>query len=154
MDINKQIDKWFSQGVIRESESPWGALVIIVYCNSKAHVCIDYQKVNAVTLTDEYQLPCQSDILQALSGSQWLSTFDALSRFHQLEVIEEHQNITTFCTHKHSLLEFTRLPFGLHNRPAVFQRVMNKVLAKFLWLFVLIYIDDIVVYLQTFDHHV
>ena len=153
-DIDKQIDKWFLQGVIRESESPWGAPVIVVYCNGKAHVCIDYRKVNAIMLADEYLLPHQSDILQALSSSQWLSTFDALSGFHQLEVVEEHWNITAFRTHKHSLLEFTRLLFGLHNGPAVFQRVMNKVLAKFLWLFMLVYIDDIVVYSQTFNHHV
>ena len=62
-DIDKQIDKWFLQGVICKSESPWGALVIVVYHNSKARVCIDYQKVNSVTLANEYPLPCQSDIL-------------------------------------------------------------------------------------------
>src|SRR5258706_2820101 len=152
-DINKQIDKWFSQGVIRESDSPWGAPVIIVYRNGKARVCIDYQRVNAIMLADEYPLPQQSDILRALSGLQWLSTFDALSGFHQLEIVEEHWHITTFRTHKYRLLEFMRLPFGLWNRPAVFQWAMNKVLAKFLWLFVLVYIDDIVVYSKTFDHH-
>ena len=154
VDIYKQIDKWFSQGVICELESPWGALVIIIYCNGKARVCIDYWKVNAVTLTDEYPLPCQSDILWALSGSQWLSTFNVLSGFHQLEVVEEHRNITAFCTHKHGLLEFTQLLFGLCNGPVVFQRVMNKELAKFLWLFILVYIDDIMVYSQMFNHHV
>ena len=153
-DIDKQIDKWFAQGVIRPSESPWGAPVIVVYRNGKARVCIDYRRVNAVTLADEYPLPRQTDILRALSGSQWLSTFDALSGFHQLEIIEEHRHITAFRTHKHGLLEFTRLPFGLRNGPAVFQRAMNKVLAKFLWLFVLVYIDDIVVYSLTFEDHV
>jgi hypothetical protein len=153
-DIDKQIDKWFSQGVIRESDSPWGAPVIVVYRNGKARVCIDYRRVNAVTQADEYPLPRQTDILRALSGSQWLSTFDALSGFHQLEIVEEHRHITTFRTHKYGLLEFTRLPFGLRNGPAVFQRVMNRVLAKFLWLFVLVYIDDIVVYSQSFDNHV
>jgi hypothetical protein len=135
-DIDKQIDKWFSQGVIRESDSPWGAPVIVVYRNGKARVCIDYRRVNAVTLADEYPLPRQTDILRALSGSQWLSTFDALSGVHQLEIVEEHRHITAFRTHKYGLLEFTRLPFGLRNGPAVFQRAMNKVLAKFLWLFV------------------
>jgi len=88
-----------------------------------------------------------------LSGSQWLSTFDALSGFHQLEIQEEHHHITVFCTHKYSLLEFTRLPFRLRNGPAVFQQVMNKVLTKFLWLFVLVYIDNIVVYSQLFKSH-
>ena len=100
-----------------------------------------------------YPLPRQSDILRALSGSQWLSTFDALLGFHQLEIEEDHRPITAFQTHKHRLLEFTWLPFGLRNGPAVFQRVMNKVLAKFLWLFVLVYIDDIVVYSKTFELH-
>jgi len=71
-----------------------------------------------------------------------------------LEIVEEHCHITAFRTHKYGLLEFKRLPFGLRNGPAVFQRVMNKVLAKFLWLFTLVYINDIVVYSQTFDNHV
>jgi len=70
---------------------------------------------------DEYPLPRQSDILRTLSGSQWLSTFNALSGFHQLEIVKEHQHITAFRTHKKGLLEFTRLPFGLRNGPAVFQ---------------------------------
>ena len=153
-DIDKRIDEWFSEGVIRESESAWGAPVIIVYRNGKARMCIDYQKVSAVTLADEYPLPRQSDILRAPSGPQWLYTFDALSRFHQRDVVKEDRHITAFRAHKHGLLEFTRLPFGLHKGPAGFQRVMNKVLAKFLWLFVLVYINDIVVYPQTFDHHV
>ena len=152
-DIDKQINKWFSQGVIQESESPWGAPVIVVYHNGKARVCIDYRRVNAVTEADEYPFPRQSDILRTLSGSQWLSTFDALLGFHQLEIVKEHRHITAFRTHKKGLLEFTRLPFGLRNGPAVFQRVMNKVLAKFLWLFVLVYIDDIVVYSQSFENH-
>ena len=152
-DINKQINKWFSQGVIQESNSPWGAPVLIVYHNGKARVCIDYWQVNAVTLADKYPLPWQTDILCTLSGSQWLSTFDALSGFHQLEIIEEHHHITAFHTHKYGLLEFTWLPFGLRNRPAVFQHAMNKVLAKFLWLFVLVYIDNIVIYSQTFKQH-
>jgi len=106
-DINKQIDKWFTQGVIRKSDSPWGAPIIVVYRNSKAHVCIDYQQVNAVTLADEYPLLHQTDILQTLSGSQWLLTFDVLSGFHQLEIQEGHRHITAFCTHKYGLLEFT-----------------------------------------------
>ena len=104
-------------------------------------------------MSDEYPLPKQTDILRALSGSQWLSTFDALSGFQQVEIVPEHRHITAFRTHKKGLLEFTRLPFGLRNGPAVFQRIMNKVLAKYLWIIVLVYIDDIVVYSPTFEDH-
>jgi deoxyuridine 5'-triphosphate nucleotidohydrolase len=151
--IDKQLNKWFSQGAIQPSDSPWGAPVIVVYKNGKPRVCVDYRRVNNLSQSDEYPLPKQTDILRALAGSQWLSTFDALSGFQQVEIVPEHRHITAFRTHKEGLLEFTRLPFGLRNGPAVFQRIMNKVLARFLWLYVLVYIDDIVVYSSTFEDH-
>ena len=150
--IDKQLDKWFSQEVIEPSDSPWGAPVIVVYQFGKPRVCIDYRKVNAVSQADEYPLPKQTDILQALMGSQWLTTFDALSGFQQVEIKEEHQPISAFRCHQ-GLLQFKRLPFGLRNGPQVFQRIMNKVLSAMLWLFVLVYIDDIVVYSKTFEDH-
>jgi len=101
---------------------------------------------------DTYPLTRQTDILKVLTGSQWLSTFDALSGFQQLEIKEEHRPISSFRCHR-GLLHYKRLPFGLRNGPLVFQRVMNKVLAPMLWLFVLVYIDDIVVYSKTFEDH-
>ena len=88
--INKQLDKWFSQDIIEPSDSPWGAPVIVVYQFNKPKVCIDYWKVNSVSQADEYPLPKQTNILQALMGSQWLSTFNALSGFQQVEIKEEH----------------------------------------------------------------
>jgi len=150
--IDKQLDKWYSQEVIEASDSPWGAPVIVVYRNGKPRVCIDYRRINAVSQPDEYPLPKQTDILQALMGSQWLSTFDALSGFQQVEVKEEHKPLTAFRCHR-GLLQFKRLPFGLRNGPQVFQRIMNKILSTMLWLFVLVYIDDIVVYSKTFEDH-
>ena len=150
--IDKQLDKWFSQDVIEPSDSPWGAPVIVVYRFGKPRVCIDYQKVNSISQADEYPLPKQTDILQALMGSQWLSTFDTLSGFQQVEIKEEHRPISAFRCHR-GLLQFKRLPFGLRNGPQVFQRIMNKVLSTMLWLFVLVYIDDIVVYSKTFEDH-
>jgi len=142
--IDKQLDKWFSQDVIQESNSPWGAPIIVVYRNGKPRVCIDYRRVNNLSESDENPLPKQTDILRSLSGFQWLSTFNALSGFQQVEVVPEHRHIMAFRTHR-GLLEFSWLPFGLQNSPALFQRIMNKALAKFLWLFILVYIDDIVV---------
>ncbi len=150
--IDKQLDKWFSQEVIEPSDSPWGAPVIVVYRFGKPRVCIDYRGVNSVSQPDEYPLPKQTDILQALMGSQWLTTFDALSGFQQVEVKEEHRSISAFRCHR-GLLQFKRLPFGLRNGLQVFQRIMNKVLSTMLWLFVLVYIDDIVVYSKTFEDH-
>ena len=88
--IDKQLDKWFSQGVIEPLDSPWGMPVIVVYQFGKPRVCIDCRKVNAVSQADKYPLPRQADILQALMGSQWLMTFSTLSGFQQVEIKEEH----------------------------------------------------------------
>jgi len=126
--------------------------VIVVYRFGKPRVCIDYRGVNSVSQPDEYPLPKQTDILQALMGSQWLSTFDTLSGFQQVEIKEEHRSISAFRCHR-GLLQFKRLPFRLRNGPQVFQRIMNKILSTMLWLFVLVYIDDIVVYSKTFEDH-
>ena len=72
---------------------------------------MDYRRVNDLSQVDEYSLPKQTDILRALSGSQWLSTFDVLSGFQQVEVLPEHRPIMAFRTHQ-GLLEFSHLPFG------------------------------------------
>src|SRR5258708_38214499 len=87
--IDAQIDKWLEQEVIEPSKSPWAAPVIIVYRNCKPQFCIDYQKLNLVTIPDEFPIPQQTEILQALSGSQELSTLHALAGFNQLSIATE-----------------------------------------------------------------
>src|SRR5260370_28968022 len=84
-----QIDKWLEQEVIKPLKSPWAALVIIVYCNSKPRFCVDYQKLNSVTIPDEFPIPQQTEILQALLGAQVLSTLDTLAGFNQLSIATE-----------------------------------------------------------------
>ena len=114
---------------------------------------IDYQKLNAVTIPDEFPLPRQEDILQALTGAQRLSTFDSLAGFTQLEIAEDEREKTAFRTHR-GLWQFRRMPFDLQNEPSIFQRVTQTILAPYLWLFTLVYIDDIVVYSVEFKDHV
>ncbi|KEP45716.1 putative Transposon Tf2-1 polyprotein [Rhizoctonia solani 123E] len=150
--IDKQIDDWLRLEVIEPAKSAWGFPVVVVYRNSKPRVCIDYRRLNAVSIPDEYPLPKQTDILHALKGSQWLTTLDALAGFTQLSIREEDRAKTAFRCHR-SHYQFKRLPFGFRNGPSVFQRVMNTVLAPFLWIFALVYIDDIVVYSTTFEDH-
>ena len=87
--INEQIDTWFEQGVIEPSKSPWSAPVVIAYRNGKPKFCVNYRKLNAVTILDEFPIPQQSEILASLSGAQVLLSLDALSRFTQLELAEE-----------------------------------------------------------------
>jgi hypothetical protein len=151
--INKQMDSWIQLGVIEPSKSPWAAPVFIVYRNGKPRMVIDLRKLNEMVIPDEFPLPRQDDILQALSGSQWLTTLDALSGFTQLTMSDSSAEKLAFRTHR-GLWQFRRMPFGYRNGPSVFQRVMHNVLAPFLWIFALVYIDDIVVFSLTFEDHI
>lgn len=103
-------------------------------------------------IPDEFLLPRQDDILQALQGSQYLSTLDTLSGFMQLTVKASDREKLAFRCHR-GLFQFKRMPFGFWNGPAVFQRVMQEVLAPFLWIFALVYIDDIIIFSKSFDEH-
>ncbi len=150
--MNKQIDSWIQLGVIEPSESPWAAPAFIVYRNNKPRMVIDYRKLNSLVIPDEFPLPKQDDMMQALSGAQWLTTLDALSGFTQLIVHENSREKLAFRCHR-GLWQFTRMPFGYRNGPSVFQRVMQNVLAPFLWIFALVYIDDIVIFSKTFEDH-
>lgn len=151
--IDDQMDKWFKLGVIEASKSPWAAPAFIVYRNGKPRMVVDYRKLNEVAISDEFPLPKQDDILQALTGAQWLTTLDALAGFTQLDIDPKERPKLAFRTHR-GLHQFVRMPFGYKNGPSIFQRVMQNILAPFLWIFALVYIDDIVVYSKTFDDHV
>ena len=140
--IDKQMDSWLSIGVIEPSRSPWGFPALISYRNGKPRMCIDYRKLNEVVIPDEFPLPRQDAILQAFTGSRWLSTLDALAGFTQLTMSDESKEKTAFRSHR-GLYQFKRMPFGYRNGPAIFQRVMQGVLAPFLWIFALVYIDNV-----------
>jgi hypothetical protein len=150
--MDKQMDSWLNLGVISPSKSPWGVPAFIVYRNGKPRMVIDYRKLNSMTIPDEFPLPKQEDILQALTGSQWLTTLDALAGFTQISITAKDRDKTAFRTHR-GLHHFNRMPFGLTNGPSTFQRIMQGVLAPFLWIFALVYIDDIVIYSKTFEEH-
>ncbi len=150
--IDKQMDAWIELGVIEPSKSPWAAPVFIVYRNYKPRMVIDLRKFNEMVIPDEFPLPKQDDILQALNGAQWLTTLDALAGFTQLTMTDSASEKLAFRTHR-GLWQFRRMPFGYRNGPSVFQRVMQNVLAPFLWIFALVYIDDIVIFSLTFEDH-
>ena len=151
--MDEQLDKWFEQDVIEPSKSPWSAPVVIAYRHGKPRFCVDYRKLNAATIPDEFPIPRQSEILSSLSGAQVLSSLDALSGFTQLEMDEEDVEKTAFRTHR-GLFQFKRMPFGLCNGPSIFQRVMQGILAPYLWIFCLVYIDDIVIYSKSYEDHI
>ena len=150
--IDKQMDAWIQLGVIEPSKSPWGAPVFIAYWNGKPRMVIDLRRLNEQVVADEFPLPRQDEIIQSLEGSQYLTTLDALAGFTQLSIKSEDQEKLAFRSHR-GLYQFKRMPFGYRNGPAVFQRVMQGILAPFLWIFALVYIDDIVVFSKSFEDH-
>lgn len=150
--IDEQLKTWLTQEVIEESKSPWSAPVVIMYRNGKPRFCMDYRKLNQKTIADDFPIPWQKDILQALSGAQVMTSLDALSGFTQLKIAKDHREKSAFRTHR-GLFQFRRMPFGLKNGPAIFQRVMQAILSPFLWIFTLVYIDDIVIYSKSWEDH-
>ena len=150
--IDQQMDQWIKLGVIEPSKSPWGAPAFIVYRNGKPRMVVDLRRLNERVINDEYPLPKQEDILQTLTGAQWLTTLDALLGFTQLTMTPSASEKLAFRTHR-GLWQFKRMPFGYRNGPGVFQRIMQGILAPYLWIFALVYIDDIVVFSRTFDDH-
>ncbi|KAF9760902.1 Retrovirus-related Pol polyprotein from transposon [Nosema granulosis] len=115
-------------------------------------MCIDYRPLNKITVKDRYPLPRTDEILDALSGAEYFSSLDATSGYYQIPVDEGDKEKTAFAW-KGGLYEFNRMPFGLCNAPATFQRTMDKILGEERGAYVLPYLDDIVIYSRSLADH-
>lgn len=152
--VKGEIQAMLDKGIIRESSSPWASPIVIVpKKNNKRRICIDYRKVNKVTEKDVYPLPVIDDILDSFQGAKWFSTLDLASGYWQVALKEKDKKKSAFIT-KFGLYEFNVMPFGLCNAPATFQRLMDKVMSRFIGKFVVVYLDDLTIYSKTFDDHV
>ena len=139
--------------LIRPSDSPWTSPVVLVRKkNGKLRFCVDYRKVNAVTKKDAYSLPRIDEMLNALAGCSWFSTLDLASGYWQVAMDPRDREKTAFTT-RYGIYEFNVMPFGLCNAPATFQRLMDHVYKGIAWKFVVVYLDDTIVYSRTFDEH-
>ncbi|PIK56242.1 putative thy-1 membrane glycoprotein isoform X1 [Apostichopus japonicus] len=141
------------KGVIKESYSPWAApMVLVKKGDGTIRICVDYRKLNDKTRKDAFPLPRIHESLNALSKAKLFSTLDLASGFWQVEMSPEDQPKTAFTTPM-GLYEFNRMPFGLCNAPATFQRLMQGCLGDLNYESVLLYIDDIIVFSEDFDTH-
>ncbi len=151
--VQGEIDRMLNLGIISPSKSPMSAPIVLVKKkDGTLRFCVDYRKLNAITQKDVYPLPRIDDILAKLSGNIFFSTFDADSGFWQISIRPEDRAKTAF-TSPFGLFEFNRMPFGLCNAPATFQRLMDVVLSGLLWKNCLVYMDDIIVFGRSFDEH-
>lgn len=151
--IAQLIKQMQTQGIVKPSASPWASPVVLVpKKDGSTRFCVDYRRLNAVTKKDVYPLPRIDDILDTLSEAKYFSTLDLSAGYWQVELDEDSQAKTAFTTHC-GLFEFTRMPFGLCNAPATFQRLMQVVLSGLEWDCCFVYIDDILVASKTFEDH-
>ena len=152
-EIRNQTQKMLKLKVIEPSSSPWAAPVVLApKPDGSWRFCVDYRKLNAATKRDVYPLPRIDAALAALGGSQYFTTIDLASGYWQVPLRSEDKEKTAFITPE-GLYQYLYMPFGLTNAPATFQRLMDAVLAGVKWQCCLVYLDDIIIFSQSFDKH-
>ncbi|GKB54760.1 putative reverse transcriptase domain-containing protein [Tanacetum coccineum] len=152
-ELADQLQELSDKGFIRPSSSPWGAPVLFVKKkDGSLRMCIDYRELNKLTVKNRYPLPRIDDLFDQLQGSSIYSKIDLRSGYHQLRVREEDISKTAFRT-RYGHYEFQVMPFGLTNAPAVFMDLMNRVCKPYLDKFVIVFIDDILIYSKNKQEH-
>ncbi|GJY37556.1 putative reverse transcriptase domain-containing protein [Tanacetum coccineum] len=152
-ELSEQLKELSDKGFIRPSSSPWGAPVLFVKKKDGSfRMCIDYRELNKLTVKNRYPLPRIDDLFDQLQGSSVYSKIDLRSGYHQLRVREGDIPKTAFRT-RYGHYEFQVMPFGLTNAPAVFMDLMNRVCKPYLDKFVIVFIDDILIYSKNKKEH-
>ncbi|GJW50731.1 putative reverse transcriptase domain-containing protein [Tanacetum coccineum] len=152
-ELSEQLKELSNKGFIRPSSSPWGASILFVKKKDGSfRMCIDYRELNKLTVKNRYPLPRIDDLFDQLQGSSVYSKIDLRSGYHQLRVQEEDIPKTAFRT-RYGHYEFQVMPFGLTNAPAVFMDLMNRVCKPYLDKFVIVFIDDILIYSKNKQEH-
>ena len=152
-EVRKQLDELLENEFIRPSQSPWGAPILFVTKkDGKLRMCIDYRALNRLTIKNSYPLPRIDDIFDQLKGAKYFSKIDLRSGYHQIRLDEDSIPMTAFRT-RYGHFEFLVLPFGLTNAPATFMALMNDIFKDYLDVFVLVYLDDILIFSKTWHDH-
>ena len=152
-ELKVQLQELVDKGFIRPSVSPWGAPVLFVRKkDGSLRLCIDYRQLNKVTIRNKYPLPRIDDLFDQLQGAKVFSKIDLRSGYHQLRIKESDIPKTAFRS-RYGHYEFLVMSFGLTNAPTAFMDLMNRVFRSILDHFVIVFIDDILVYSRSEAKH-
>jgi hypothetical protein len=152
-ELKIQLQGLLDKGYIHTSTSPWGCSTLFMEKKDKVlHLCVDYRPLNAVTFKNKYPLPCIDILFDQLAGAQVFSNIDLHSGYHQIKICVEDVPKTAFTT-RYGLFEYLVMSFGLMNAPTHFMYLMNSVFMLELDKFVVVFIDDILIYSRSMEAH-
>ena len=154
-EVRKHLQEMLALDAIRVSQSPYASPVVLIRKpNGQIRFCIDFRKLNSKTKRYAYALPRINEMFDSLYGARWFSSLDIKSAYWQVEVEEADKEKTAFTVGPLGFYVCNRMPFGLSNAPATFQRLMENCLGDMNMQSCLIYLDDIVVFSRTFEEHI
>ena len=149
----EEIDNMLAKGVIEPANTEWASPIVFVpKSDGSLRFCVDYRRLNAMTIRDSYPIPRMDECLDSLGDAVVFSTLDCNSGYWQIPVAERDRDKTAFVSH-FGLYRWLRMPFGLKNAPATFQRAADVILAAVKWQFALVYLDDVIVYSKSVEEH-
>jgi hypothetical protein len=153
VELKKQIVELQSKGFIFPSSSPWGAPMLFGKKKDETQwICVDYRSLNEVTIKNKYPLPRIEDLFDQMKGASVFSKIDLRSGYHQLKIRESDIPKTAFRT-RYGLYEYTMMSFGLTNAPAYFMYLTNKMFMEYLDKFVVVFMDDILIFSKTEEEY-
>ena len=152
-ELRRQLGELIGGGLIRPSKSPYGAPVLFQRKkDGSLRLCIDYRALNKITVKNKYPIPHIGDLFDKLAKARYFTKLDLRSGYHQIRVAENDIAKTT-CVTRYGAFEWLVMPFGLTNAPATFCTLMNQIFQPFLDRFVVVYLDDILIYSETLEDH-
>lgn len=153
--INEELQKMLDNGIVEPSTSPWSSPILLIKKKDGAfRFVVDFRQVNKVTKKDAYPLPYVDTILDRLRNAHYISSLDIRLAYWQIPVAASSREKTAFTVPGRGLFQFKRMPFGLHNAPATWQRFIDKLVAHEFEENVFVYLDDIIIISKTFEEHI